>query len=103
MGVDNMVVTARHPIDRFYNWLLFEDLFPNEGFMPMAHVGMIPHRVLACDLVDTKRKWLEVDHPWYPLFFGMHHPDIDLAPAAAVGSGFDRGSDEKTVKSVARR
>ncbi|MDP2135341.1 MAG: hypothetical protein Q8J99_17195 [Sulfuritalea sp.] len=68
-GVDSMVVTARHPLDRFYSWLLFEDVFPGGDFIPMAHVGMIPHRIMNCDLVQTKRRWLECDHPWYSLFF----------------------------------
>jgi hypothetical protein len=52
-GIECMVVTARHPMDRFYHWLLFEDVFPGGDFIPMAHVGMIPHRVMACDVVAT--------------------------------------------------
>jgi hypothetical protein len=102
-GVDCMVVTARHPLDRFYNWLLFEDVFPESGFIPMAHVGMIPHRVMNCDLIATKRRWLECDHPWYPLFFRTRHPDIELAPAAAVGAGHAHDRDEEEHLSLAGR
>ena len=79
-GVESMVVTARHPMDRFYHWLLFDDVFPGGDFVPMAHVGMIPHRVLACDVVATKQRWQAVDHPWYPMFFEAGHPDIELTP-----------------------
>ncbi len=79
-GVESMVVTARHPMDRFYHWLLFEDVFPGSGPIPMAHVGMIPHRVMCCDIVATKRRWRLEDHPWYSLFFEVRHPDIDLTP-----------------------
>ncbi len=79
-GIETMVVTARHPMDRFYHWLLFEDVFPGGDYIPMAHVGMIPHRVMACDVVATKRRWQAVDHPWYSLFFEMQHPDIELTP-----------------------
>lgn len=83
-GIEAMVVTARHPMDRFYHWLLFEDVFPGGDFIPMAHVGMIPHRVMACDVVATRQRWQAVDHPWYSLFFETHHPDIDLTPFRAA-------------------
>lgn len=79
-GVESMVVTARHPMDRFYHWLLFDDVFPGSGPIPMAHVGMIPHRVMCCDIVATKRRWQVEDHPWYSLFFEIRHPDIELTP-----------------------
>jgi len=105
-GVECMVVTARHPLDRFYHWLLFEDVFPGGEFIPMAHVGMIPHRILNCDLVATKRRWLECDHPWNALFFGMHHPDIEMAPVATpVATGAGRGHDrnEETFLSLGGR
>jgi hypothetical protein len=102
-GVDSMVVTARHPMDRFYEWLLFEDVFPGTGFAPMAHVGMIPHRVLTCDIVATKRKWFEVGHPWYSLFFGTHHPDIVLESVADGRSGYGQDRDEATPLPMTRR
>lgn len=104
-GVECMVVTARHPLDRFYHWLLFEDVFPGGEFVPMAHVGMIPHRILNCDLVETKRRWLECDHPWHALFFGMHHPDIEMATVATTATGAVRSHDrdEETFSSLGRR
>ena len=102
-GVDCMVVTARHPMDRFYNWLLFEDVFPEGGFIPMAHVGMIPHRVLSCDMIATKRRWLECEHPWHAMFFGTRHPDIELTLADAVGAGHGRDRDEEAHLSLAGR
>lgn len=102
-GVDCMVVTARHPMDRFYNWLLFEDVFPDSGFIPMAHVGMIPHRVMSCELIATKQRWLECDHPWYSLFFKTRHPDMELAPTVAAGAGHGYDRDEEEHLSLARR
>lgn len=101
-GVDSMVVTARHPMDRFYNWLLFEDVFPGGDFIPMSHVGMIPHRVMRCDLIATKRRWVECDHPWYPLFFETHHRDIELAPLA-VDAKRRTDRDEPRASSPAGR
>ncbi|MBI5109897.1 MAG: hypothetical protein HZA62_14260 [Rhodocyclales bacterium] len=79
-GIDCIVAAARHPMDRFYQWLYFEDVFPGGDFIPMAHAGMIPHRVMCCDVVATKRRWQAVDHPWYSLFFETRHPDIELTP-----------------------
>lgn len=77
-GVECIVVTARNPLDKMYEWLVFEDLFPHQGFIPMAHVGMIPHKVMACDISITKQRWHADNHPWYSLFFETIHPDIDL-------------------------
>lgn len=103
-GVECMVVTARHPMDRFYHWLLFGDVFPGGDFVPMAHVGMIPHRIMNCDLIETKRRWLECDHPWYSLFFRTHHPDIELAPVAGNSASHDHDSrHEETRLSLAGR
>jgi len=102
-GVECIVAAARSPMDRFYQWLFFEDVFAGGDFVPMAHAGMIPHRVMNCDIAATKRRWIEVDHPWYSLFFEMHHPDIELVPLAAADSGSSPAGDEKPVLSVAGR
>lgn len=68
-GVDCIVAAARNPMDRFYSWSApFEDVFPGGEFVPMAHAGMIPHRTMSCDVVATKRRWLEVGHPWIRCF-----------------------------------
>lgn len=102
-GVDCIVAAARSPMDRFYQWLYFEDVFAGGDFVPMAHAGMIPHRVMSCDIAATKRRWIEVDHPWYPLFFEMHHPDIELSPLAAADSGSSPAGDKNNVLSMAGR
>lgn len=80
-------------MDRFYHWLLFEDVYPGGDFVPMAHVGMIPHRILACDIVATKQRWEAVDHPWHSLFFHTRHPDIESTPFAVPPT---RGDAETT-------
>ena len=102
-GVDCIVAGARHPMDRFYQWLFFEDVFPGGDFIPLAHAGMIPHKVMFCDVVATKRRWLECDHPWYSLFFETHHPDIEWAPATAVGAGHGHDRDKETHLSLVGR
>lgn len=102
-GVECIVAAARSPMNRFYQWLFFEDVFAGGDFVPMAHAGMIPHRVMSCDVAATKRRWIEVGHPWYSLFFETHHPDIELVPLTAADSGSSPAGDEKIVLSAAGR
>jgi hypothetical protein len=102
-GVDCIVAAARSPMDRFYHWLLFEDVFPGGEFIPMAHAGMIPHRVMVCDMVETKRRWIEAEHPWFDLFFRACHPDIEFALGAKTAAGRDHDSDEEEAASIALR
>jgi len=102
-GVDCIVAAARSPMDRFYHWLLFEDVFPGGEFIPMAHAAMIPHRVMVCDMVETKHRWIEADHPWFDLFFRAQHPDIEFALSAKTAAGRDHDSEEEEATSIALR
>jgi hypothetical protein len=77
-GIDWMVITARSPMDKRYEALLLEDVFPGRGYIPMHHVGDIPHRVMALDVAALKGRWARIDHPLYELFFLTNHPDIDV-------------------------
>jgi hypothetical protein len=78
-GVEWMVIAARSPMDRQYEDLLFEDVFPDAGFMPMRHAGGIPHRVLALDVLRAHSKWSEARHPLLGFMCDTLHPDIDLS------------------------
>ena len=102
-GIDSIVAAARSPMDRFYQWLYFEDVFPGGEFIPMAHAGMIPHRVMACDIVTTKRRWEEVNHPWYSLFFDIDHPDIELTPFPVADSAERRGRTQPSRAELRHR
>lgn len=77
-GIDWMVITARSPLDRHYESLLFEDIFPDRGYIPMSHVGDIPHRVFAHEIATAGQRWSEAAHPLYDLYFHTHHPDINV-------------------------
>lgn len=77
-GIDWMVITARSPMDRRYDALLMEDVFPELGYIPMKHVGNIPHRVMALDIANVKERWANVGHPLYDLIYLTDHPDIDV-------------------------
>jgi hypothetical protein len=79
-GVDWMVITARSPLDREYEAMLFGDVFGNNEFLPMSHVGGMPHRVLAKPVAVAQQRWAQVSHPLYRFVFETYHPDIDVGP-----------------------
>ena len=77
--IDWMVITAREPLDRLYESLLFQDVLPGGGMVPIHHVGNIPHRVMALSVLDGYSAWAEANHPLFRFFFQTIHPDIRLS------------------------
>jgi hypothetical protein len=77
-GIEWMVIGARSPLDRQYESLLFRDVFPGRGFVPLAHAANLPHRILGFDLESAEARWRESAHPLYGLFCRTEHPDVDL-------------------------
>ena len=80
-GIEWMVITARAPLDRQYEDLLLEDVYPDGGFIPMRHIGDMPHRVMALDVINARAKWTEARHPLLGFMCDTLHPDIDLSGA----------------------
>jgi hypothetical protein len=76
--IDWMVITARKPLDRQYEALLFQDVFPGGALIPMHHVGNIPHRVMAFEIATAKTRWAAANHPLYDFIFRTGHPDISI-------------------------
>jgi hypothetical protein len=76
--IDYMVITARAPLDREYEAMLFKDVFGANEYLPMSHVGGLPHRVLAKDVAAARYRWEEARHPLFNYMVNTHHPDIDL-------------------------
>jgi hypothetical protein len=79
-NIEWMVICARPPLDRQYEALLFEDLFPGQ-VIAMRHVNNIPHRVLAFEVGTADERWAEANHPLYKFMVQTHHPDLDLGDA----------------------
>ena len=77
-GIDWMVITARSPLDRQYDALLFQDVFPGRQFIPMQHVGNVPHRVMAFEVATARERWAASAHPLFALMFEMDHSDLIL-------------------------
>jgi hypothetical protein len=87
-GIDWMVITARPPLHRQYEALMFVDVFPSQGLIPMAHVGGIGHRVLALDVAQARTRWQAAGHPLFAYMCLTHHPDLRLGlPGEDVGDG----------------
>jgi len=76
--IDWMVIAARSPLDRIYDQLMFIDLFPELGYIPMRHGGNIPHRALAFDVASAEQRWAAARHPLFDFIFRTQHPDIDV-------------------------
>jgi hypothetical protein len=77
--IDWMVITARSPVDRHYDRLLFKDVYPEIGYIPFKHVGNLPHRVMSLQVSAVHDLWENASHPLFNFFFGTFHEDIDVA------------------------
>ena len=75
--IEWMVIGARSPLDRMYQALLFQDVFPGQGYIPLMHAGNLPHRVLAFELETAESRWRAAHHPLLNLFVHTSHPDIE--------------------------
>ncbi len=78
IGTEWMVITGRSPIDRQYERMLFEDVFPGIGYIPLAHVGNLPHRIMASSVDTAKARWTAAKHPLLDFMLETHHPDINV-------------------------
>ncbi|MBU1235198.1 MAG: hypothetical protein KJ634_04260 [Gammaproteobacteria bacterium] len=76
--IDWMVITARKPLDRQYDALLFQDVFATKCFIPMRHVGGMPHRVMAFNIPTAELRWKAAHHPLHGFMCLTAHPDINV-------------------------
>jgi hypothetical protein len=88
--IEWMVIAARSPLDRQYEALLFQDVLPDGGFIPMRHAGNIPHRVLAFNIAAAETNWRKAGHPLCGFVFDTRHPDIDLGATTSPFSAQTR-------------
>lgn len=77
-NIEWMVVTGRAPVDRTYDRLLFDDVFPGRGYIPIHHVGNLPHRVMQFNVETAEARWAAAKHPLFNFIFRTHHPDLDI-------------------------
>jgi hypothetical protein len=74
-----MVITARSPVDRHYDRLLFKDIYPEMGYVPFKHVGNMPHRIMSLQVGAVHDLWAEAQHSLFNFFFRTFHEDINVA------------------------
>lgn len=77
------VASGRPTVARQYEQLLFADVFPEKGLIPLQHAGNIEHRVMAFEIASFEARWAAAGHPLYNFFLNTRHPDIDVGPKAA--------------------
>ncbi|WP_296651464.1 hypothetical protein [Paraburkholderia sp.] len=80
-GVDWMLITARSPLDREYEAMLFDDVYGKNEYLPMAHVGGLPHRLMAKPVALARQRWTQANHPLFGFMVETYHPDIDVSVA----------------------
>jgi GNAT superfamily N-acetyltransferase len=83
-GIEWALATGRAPIDRQYEQLMFVDVFEDGQYVPLRHVGNIPHRVMAFDIDSIEARWAAAQHPLLDFFCHTRHPDIDMSAKAGV-------------------
>lgn len=77
-GIDWAIVAARTPLDRMYEQLLFQDVFPGQGFIPLPHMDHVPHRVMAFEVSTAYVRWAGARHPLTNFIFHTRHIDLDV-------------------------
>ena len=77
-GIEWMVIAGRSPIDRQYERLLFSDVYPGMGYVPLQHAGNMPHRVMSFEVDTAEERWAAARHPLFDFIFRTRHPDIML-------------------------
>jgi hypothetical protein len=78
IGIEWMVVAGRAPVDRTYARLMFEDVFSGMGYIPLAHAGNLPHRVMSFNVETAEVRWAAAKHPLLDFMCHTHHPDIKI-------------------------
>jgi hypothetical protein len=84
IGVEWMVVSGRAPVDRMYDSLLFSDVYPGMGYIPLPHVGNMPHRIMSFEVGTAEVRWEKANHPLREFIFKTQHVDIDLSGVRPV-------------------
>ncbi len=103
--IDWAIVAARAPLDRQYDQMMFEDLYPEQGFIPMKHGNDIPHRVMGFEIDTGRQRLVEANHPMLQFMCNTHHPDIDVRvePEANLGELFPVSVPSRIVPPLGRR
>lgn len=79
--IDWDVIAARPPLDKMYRQLTYQDLFPQAGLIPLAHMGNVPHRIMGFEVATCEARLTAMEHPLLDFFCHTRHPDLDVVGA----------------------
>jgi hypothetical protein len=82
--IDWMVVAGRSPMDRQYERLLFQDVYPGLGYIPLRHAFNLPHRVMALHVPSAETRWSAAKHPLLRFMCHTEHPDIPVVGTSVI-------------------
>jgi hypothetical protein len=83
--VRQMVIGARKDaLIRNYRRLGFIDVFADGEWLPLAHTGGLPHRIMSFDVQGAERAWALKRHPLYTFMVGTTHDDLHVLPPLPV-------------------
>lgn len=99
-GVEWAIAAGRSPIDQQYEALLFSDIYPDQGFVPLQHAGNIPHRVMAFEIGTGHARWTAARHPLLDFFSNTEHPDISIDRREPVASMAATGDKDVKYSSI---
>jgi hypothetical protein len=77
-----MLIAAREALAPQYEQLLFEDVFPELGAIPLLHADSLPHRIMSLNVTTAQERWAAARHPHFGFHFHTRHPDIDVSGPA---------------------
>lgn len=92
-GIEWMVIAGRSPVDRMYDRLLFKDVYPGMGYIPLQHASNMPHRIMSFEVGTAEARWAAAKHPLFNFIFRTSHADIDVGGRAMSGTGVFRPSE----------
>lgn len=99
-GIEYMVIAGRSPIDRQYDRLMFEDVYPGLGYIPLRHANNMPHRIMSFHVATAYSRWESVNHPLLNFVCHTHHPDINVSTENLTPQGFVGRSSFSTPVAV---
>ena len=100
--IDWALVAARAPLDRQYQQLMFEDIFPGSGYIPLPHMDNVPHRMMGFEIETGQSRWTHAQHPMLKFFCTTYHPDIDVSDRAITVNTYLTKSNSRWAYAGAR-
>jgi hypothetical protein len=71
------LITARHPVDKMYRLMQFEDALAGQKLC-LSDVSNLPHGLYCLPVRDADARWRKAECPLYPFMAHTRHPDIEI-------------------------